>query len=325
MPRLGADDQGEVRADRPKARGVCAPGHGRADEMPVPTTDDAPPPCARLPAHGEMFVWREREPSRGRRMHVRPDLDGVDPFPVAPHRVPDEVAAGLGPRVAPLDPGLVQSRCEMRRQEEGQGHGASKATGSDGQTSLACGSRISGQEAAPRPTCWEAPPMSDLAPSTGPGPETVFKFTAEGVDLEFAGTEAFVERQVKRFRSFLQGAVGLDESAAPEEAAEAESAEIPDFAAFVANRPPREGRGAIQDRILLSIYYMNVVRKQRELGADDILFCFRQADWEEPKNLHNALGILKRKIGHLQEGSRRGLYQLSPLGLQYMEGRYRGI
>lgn len=156
-------------------------------------------------------------------------------------------------------------------------------------------------------------------------PETVFKFTAEGVDLEFAGTEAFVERQVRRFRSFLEGAVGLDAVPAADVPGVVEEGDIPDFPAFVATRPPREGRGAIQDRILLSIYYMNVVRKQRELGADDILFCFRQADWEEPKNLHNALGILKRKIGHLQEGSRRGLYQLSPAGLQYMEGRYHGL
>ena len=32
----------------------------------------------------------------------------------------------------------------------------------------------------------------------------------------------------------------------------------------VVQRPPREGRGAIQDRILLAIYYMNVVRDSAE-------------------------------------------------------------
>lgn len=157
-------------------------------------------------------------------------------------------------------------------------------------------------------------------------PETVFKFTAEGVDLEFAGTEAFVERQVRRFRTFLHGSVGLDEAPAPEAEAldqsASSSAPAASFPEFVSSRPPREGRGAIQDRILLAIYFMNVVRKQREVSSDDLVFCFRQADWERPKNLHNALGILKRKVGHLQEGSRRGLYQLSPLGLQYMDGRY---
>jgi hypothetical protein len=162
-------------------------------------------------------------------------------------------------------------------------------------------------------------------------PETLFKFTAEGVDLEFAGSEAFVERQVDRFRRFLEGAVGAEHAAPPSAPApasasapapEPDSSEVPDFASFCATKPPREGRGAIQDRILLAIYYMNVVRKQREVSGDDILLCFRQAGWHKPKNLHNALGILKRKIGHLQAGSRRGLYQLSPAGLQYLDGRY---
>ncbi|MDA1195391.1 MAG: hypothetical protein O2894_09430 [Planctomycetota bacterium] len=171
-------------------------------------------------------------------------------------------------------------------------------------------------------------------------PETVFKFTAEGVDLEFAGSEAFVERQVTRFRSFLENAVGLVQGtpaapagtvqpAAPAAtgavtAAAAPTAEPATFTDFLVGHPPRGGRGAIQDRILLAIYFMNVVRKQREVGADDVLYCFKQASWEKPKNLHNALGVLKRNVGHLQEGSRRGLYQLSPVGLKYMDGRYSG-
>ncbi len=150
--------------------------------------------------------------------------------------------------------------------------------------------------------------------------ETVFKFTAEGVDLEFAGSEDFVERQVTRFRHFLEGAVGI-ESGAPAEGTPAET-KPGTFVDFCATRPPREGRGAIQDRILLAVYYLNVMKKKREVSADDIMHCFRTATWERPKNLHNALGILKRKIGHLQEGSRRGLYQLSPAGLQYLDGRY---
>ncbi len=151
--------------------------------------------------------------------------------------------------------------------------------------------------------------------------ETVFKFTAEGVDLEFAGSEEFVERQVQRFRQFLHTAVGAPtEVAAPVE----EKPKAPEsFADFVSHRPAREGRGAIQDRILLSIYYMNVAKKKRDVSGEDILWCFQNAEWERPKNLHNALGILKRKLGHLQEGSRRGLYQLSPKGLQYVEGRFQ--
>lgn len=151
-------------------------------------------------------------------------------------------------------------------------------------------------------------------------PETIFKFTAEGVDLEFAGTEEFVERQVKRFQHFLDGAVGLESGVAAE--ASATPAKPKTFEEFCAERPAREGRGAIQDRILLAVHYLKSVKGKRDVSGDDIVHTLRSNGWERPKNLHNALGILKRKIGHLQEGSRRGLYQLSPDGIEYMAARF---
>lgn len=154
-------------------------------------------------------------------------------------------------------------------------------------------------------------------------PATVFRFTAEGVDLEFTGTEAFVEQQVQRFRHFLEKAVGA--AAPPPEPPAPPAAAAPpkeSLEAYYAARPVREGRGAIQDRILLFLYYLQNVQGKREVGGDDILWCFQQLNIERPKNLHNALGILKRKIGHLEEGSRRGLYALSDAGRQYVEGRF---
>jgi hypothetical protein len=63
--------------------------------------------------------------------------------------------------------------------------------------------------------------------TTTQSPSTVFRFTAEGVDLEFAGTEEFVEQQVERFRRFLEQAVGTaapPAAAAPDPTAEATSA-----------------------------------------------------------------------------------------------------
>ena len=38
---------------------------------------------------------------------------------------------------------------------------------------------------------------------------TVFHVTADGVELEFEGTEEFVTRQVERFRGFLERAIGF--------------------------------------------------------------------------------------------------------------------
>jgi hypothetical protein len=168
--------------------------------------------------------------------------------------------------------------------------------------------------------------MSDTA-------ATVFRFAAEGVDLEFAGSEDFVEKQLARFQVFLQTAVGGREPARAPVAAEAAapSAGTSDpkspketLADFYAKHPVRGGRGAIQDRILLFIYFLQNVQGKRECSGDDILWCHQQAGVSEPKNLHNALGILKRKVGYLQEGTKRGLYGLSPEGKTYIEGRFRG-
>ena len=129
--------------------------------------------------------------------------------------------------------------------------------------------------------------------------ETVFHFTADGVNLEFAGSEKFVEKQVLRFRRFLESAVGIPRS--PEQSHTAREG-ASSFADFAARRPIRAGRGAIQDRIILSFHYLQHVKGRGEISGDDVLWCFERAGWERPKNLHNALGILKRKLEHLQEG-----------------------
>ena len=160
-------------------------------------------------------------------------------------------------------------------------------------------------------------------------PETVFRFTAEGIDLEFAGSEEFVEAQIGRFRAFLEGAVsqaalaaGLSvPSPADETPTEDEGPET--LASFYGARPTREGRGAIQDRILLFVYYLQHVQGKHAVSKEDISWCFQQVDLAVPKNLLNALGNMKRKLGYLQGGGRRGLYQLAAKGEQYVQERFQ--
>ncbi len=167
--------------------------------------------------------------------------------------------------------------------------------------------------------------VDDVSGNGAPSGEatTLFRFTSGGVDLEFSGSEDFVEKQVERFRTFLQNAIGLPPAlAAPQEKPLAPSQSIEEF--FGA-RPVREKRGAIQDRILLSIYYLQNVHGKREVSGNDILWCFQQLGLETPKNLHNTLGNLKRKLGQLDEGTRRGLYTLSPRGKAYIEGRFQPL
>ena len=126
-------------------------------------------------------------------------------------------------------------------------------------------------------------------------PATVFRFAAEGVDLEFAGSEDFVEKQLVRFQSFLKSAVGGNEAAPVAPAAPAPAAASPapvasgskeNIAEFYEKHPVREGRGAIQDRILLFIYFLQNVQGKRECSGDDILWCHQQAGVSEIGRAH---------------------------------------
>lgn len=157
---------------------------------------------------------------------------------------------------------------------------------------------------------------------------TVFHVTADGVELEFEGTEEFVTRQVERFRGFLEraigfGATGAVAAAAPTATPMAPSASIVAFSDFAAANPVRDGRGAIQERILMAIYHMEHNVGRPGATTDDIAFCFSQAGWEEPGSLHNHLGILKRKKGLLDDSAGRGLYRLSDSGREYCSHRFR--
>ena len=62
---------------------------------------------------------------------------------------------------------------------------------------------------------------------------------------------------------------------------------------------------------------------KQAVSKEDIGWCFNQVGLGTPKNLLNALGNMKRKLGYLQEGGRRGLYRLAPKGQQYVEERFR--
>lgn len=165
-----------------------------------------------------------------------------------------------------------------------------------------------------------------------PTGNTVFRFSGEGVHLEFAGSEEFVAQQLERFQSIIQRAIGQAPQAASgggaSQASGGEPAPAPSGTAetlegWVASRPVRGGRGAIQDRIVLFIAYLQNVQGKREVNSSDITWCFQQLGLEAPKNLSNTLGMLKRKIKLLDEGSRRGFYTLSADGRRFVESRFR--
>ncbi len=144
--------------------------------------------------------------------------------------------------------------------------------------------------------------------------ETILKFTANEVTIELQGSEDFVERQIQFFRRHLQeGRVAGAETAG---ALPAGSVGTPSLADFYTGRRARRGRGAIQEALLLFGFYLQAVEGNVEFSIEQIGGCFAVVGLDLPKNLHHAVGTLKRKHGWFEEGSKRGRYRVSPEGLK---------
>ncbi len=143
--------------------------------------------------------------------------------------------------------------------------------------------------------------------------ETVLKFTSGEVTIELQGSEEFVERQVRFFRHYLSGATAAPATPAVSAPAATEAPKS-GLAEFFHGRAARAGRGAIQEALLHFGYYLQVVEGQPEFSIEQLGGCFAVVGRPMPKNLHHAVGTLKRKQKWFQEGTRRGLYRLSEKG-----------
>jgi len=136
--------------------------------------------------------------------------------------------------------------------------------------------------------------------------ETVLRFTTGDVTIELQGSEEFVERQIQFFKHYLGQAEEGEE--------QTERDARPSLAEFFERRATRKGRGAIQEALLLFGYYLQEVEGQSEFSIEQIGGCFGVVGRTLPKNLHHAVGTLKRKQGWFQEGSKRGCYRVSEKG-----------
>ena len=152
--------------------------------------------------------------------------------------------------------------------------------------------------------------------------ETLLRFTTQDVTIELKGSEDFVERQIRFFKHYLtEGGNGHAEGNGA--AKDAEQAARPSLAEFFAERARKEGRGAIQEALLLFGYYLQEVEGQPEFSIEQIGGCFGVVGRPPPSNLHHAVGTLKRKQGWFEEGSKRGLYRVSAEGRRRVAGPTR--
>ncbi|MHC4974742.1 MAG: hypothetical protein ACYTG3_20695 [Planctomycetota bacterium] len=138
--------------------------------------------------------------------------------------------------------------------------------------------------------------------------ETVLKFTTTEVTIELQGSEEFVERQIQFFRHYLEAQAPREEPVQEDEGTRLS------LESFFQERASKAGRGAIQESLLLFGYYLQEVEGQPEFSIEQIGGCFGVVGRPLPKNLHHAVGTLKRKHRWFQEGSKRGYYRLSDRG-----------
>ena len=166
-----------------------------------------------------------------------------------------------------------------------------------------------------------------------PEPDARFQFVSKDLRLEFAGTPEYVNGQVDFFRPAIRRALGIPAPvpAPPPRAAgdlgaprSDEGGARPALEEFMRRVRTRVGRGALQERILLFIYYLTEVKGRAEVGTEDINFCFDLLGLERPKSLANTLGIMKRNQELLDSGGRRGTYTVTEKGRGQVQGRRLG-
>ena len=158
-------------------------------------------------------------------------------------------------------------------------------------------------------------------------PPARFQFASKELRLELSGTPEYVNSQIEFFRPALRRALGYPavEAPAPTAAGSSPAGSSDEkgrsaLEEFLRRVRTRVGRGALQERILLFIYYLTEVKGRNEVGTEDINFCFDLLGLERPKSLANTLGIMKRNQGLLGAGSRRGTYCVTDRGSQQVQG-----
>ena len=154
--------------------------------------------------------------------------------------------------------------------------------------------------------------------------ETNFKFTSADVTIELSGSEEFVERQIQFFQGHM---VPVGEVEQPQ--AESDNGPVPaqngsangelQLDDFFRARATRAGRGAIQEALLLFGFYLQEIEGLNEFSIDQLGASFGAVGRPVPKNLHHAVGTLKRKQGWFVPGSRRGTYRVAPEGMQLVK------
>jgi hypothetical protein len=157
-----------------------------------------------------------------------------------------------------------------------------------------------------------------------------FQFKSKGLEVEFEGREDFLcaqiehlrpafERELKRLADEADRSAAAGVSSAPSAAGDSGRAGAPSLEEFYKRVKSREGRGALQEMILIFAYFLREYRGKEEFGIENLNACFSLVGVTPPKSLANTMGIMKRAQKFFHSGSRRGQYALTDRGVAYVK------
>ena len=153
---------------------------------------------------------------------------------------------------------------------------------------------------------------------SGEQADAVFRFKSKGLEVEFAGPEEFVASQIAFLEKRLSREMGAPATREAEAAATPPEEPLPSLDEFHKRVRSREGRGALQETILIFAYYLAEYRHKDHFSIEDLSACFALVGVAPPKSLANTLGIMKRNQRFFDAGSRRGQYTLTEKGIAYV-------
>ncbi len=153
-----------------------------------------------------------------------------------------------------------------------------------------------------------------------------FKFKSKSLEVEFEGREDFLNAEIDHLKPALErelARVAEESSASPGAPAAAGAAAGadggPSLEDFYRRAKSREGRGALQEMILIFAYFLREYRGKEEFGIENLNACFSLVGVTPPKSLANTMGIMKRAQKFFHAGSRRGQYALTDRGVAYVK------
>ncbi len=170
--------------------------------------------------------------------------------------------------------------------------------------------------------------MTQPTPSSSDAPAR-FRFRSKGLEVEFEGAPDFIAGQIEHLRPAFDRelkriadempAPAPQPSATPAAAHSGGPAGAPSLEDFYRRARSREGRGALQETILIFAYFLREYRGKEEFGIENLNACFSLVGAQAPKSLANTMGIMKRAQKFFHAGSRRGQYALTEKGIAYVK------